>query len=333
MTVSHSKYILVTGGAGYIGSHTCKMLKSRGYEPVTFDNLSNGHKHAVKWGPLVEGDLKDIHAVRAVFDHYKFSAVIHFASFIEVGESVQTPEKYYANNVIGSLNLLNVMKEYQVHDLVFSSSCAVYGSPEIVPITEDTPQHPINPYGHSKMMVEQILQDFSVAHDLRYVSCRYFNACGSDPDLEIGEEHDPETHIIPIALMSAAGKRDSFKIYGTDYSTEDGTCVRDYIHVHDLANAHIAALEYLERGGQNDAFNLGTGRGYSVKQILEKVKEITGRSLHIEEQSRRPGDPPTLIAETKKVKTILNFQPEMSDLDTIIQTAWNFYCQRNTHSK
>jgi len=287
----------------------------------------------VQWGPFIEGDLRDADSIQAAFKQYQFSAVIHFASFIEVGDSVQNPEKYYANNVTGSLNLLNAMKDHQVNNLVFSSSCAVYGSPETIPIAEDTPLNPINPYGRSKMMVEHILQDFSAAHDLQYVSCRYFNACGADPDLEIGEEHDPETHIIPIALMAAAGERDSFQIYGTDYPTEDGTCVRDYIHVQDLADAHLAALQYLEAGGQSDAFNLGTGQGYSVKQILAAVEKATERSLNTASQNRRHGDPPVLISDTQKAKAVLNFQPSMSDLDTIIQTAWRFYDRKAQSSK
>lgn len=287
----------------------------------------------MQWGPFIEGDLRDADSIQAAFKQYQFSAVIHFASFIEVGDSVQNPEKYYANNVTGSLNLLNAMKDHQVNNLVFSSSCAVYGSPETIPIAEDTPLNPINPYGRSKMMVEHILQDFSAAHDLQYVSCRYFNACGADPDLEIGEEHDPETHIIPIALMAAAGERDSFQIYGTDYPTEDGTCVRDYIHVQDLADAHLAALQYLEAGGQSDAFNLGTGQGYSVKQILAAVEKATERSLNTASQNRRHGDPPVLISDTQKAKAVLNFQPSMSDLDTIIQTAWRFYDRKAQSSK
>ena len=327
------KYILVTGGAGYIGSHTCKELAKAGYTPVTFDNLSNGHTHAVKWGPFIEGDIRNIDDLNSAFEAYPFSAVIHFAGLIEVGESVQKPELYYQNNVVGSLNLLNAIKDYKVTNIVFSSTCAVYGIPENVPITEDEKKQPINPYGANKMMVEQMLHDFSIAHDLKYVACRYFNACGADPDLEIGEEHDPETHLIPLLLQTAAKERKSFSIFGTDYDTEDGTCIRDYIHVQDLAKAHVKALQYLENGNDNNQFNLGTGTGYSVHQIIRSVEEITETNLNIVETDKRPGDAPALVANPEKSKKILGFSPESSDIDTIIKTAWDFHLQKNKQNQ
>lgn len=329
MSKSQSKYILVTGGAGYIGSHTCKLLKSQGYEPVTFDNLSNGHKHAVKWGPLLEGDLRDVNSINSAFEEYDFAAVIHFASFIEVGESISDPAKYYINNVSGTLNLLNAMLRNDVTAIVFSSSCAVYGPPNAIPITEKNLTNPINPYGQSKLMVENILSDFSEAYNFRYVACRYFNACGADPELQIGEEHKPETHIIPLALMAASGERDGFNIYGTDYETDDGTCIRDYIHVQDLARAHISALRYLENKGESTAVNLGTGNGYSVMQILDAIKNITRQDFVINCEQRRAGDPPELVADSTKARDLLDFKTEMSDLDAIINTAWKFYLKKN----
>ena len=332
-SVDRKEHVLVTGGAGYVGSHTCKILSQQGYTPVTFDNLSGGYSHAVKWGPLIKGDLNDLDSIIAACHEYNFNTVIHFASYIEVAESVESPGKYYRNNIGGTLNLLDAMQGNNIKNLVFSSSCALYGIPDKVPITEDTVGSPLSPYGWSKLVIEKIIQDFSLAYNMRYVLCRYFNACGADSEAEIGEEHQPETHLIPRALMAVAGDAPSFKIYGTDYDTTDGTCIRDYIHVQDLARAHILALKHLEKDGKNCALNLGTGTGYSVREILEAVKEITNCDMVIQEGDRRMGDPSTLIADIKKAHHILGFQTEMSDLETIIKTAWNFYQKQGISSE
>lgn len=318
-------HILVTGGAGYIGSHTCKMLSKLGYVPVVFDNLSNGHRHAVKYGPFIKGDLKNPKDIAKAFKKYKFSAVIHFASYIEVGESVADPAKYYSNNIGGALNLLNAMRDAGVMNIVFSSTCAIYGAPEAVPITEDTQANPLSPYGFSKFAIERILQDDERAHGLKFVSCRYFNACGADPEGELGEEHNPETHIIPRLLMAARGDTSSFDIYGTDYDTKDGTCIRDYIHVQDLAEAHVLALRHLLDGSPSCAVNLGSGTGYSVREIIKTVEKITGRPITIQEKPRRPGDPPVLLADTAQAAKLLNFKVKFTSLEEMIQTAWDFY--------
>ena len=289
-----SKAVLVTGGAGYIGSHTCKLLAAEGYLPVTFDNLVYGHAHAVKWGPLEEGDLIDTVRVQAVLEQYKPIAVVHFAAYSYVGESVTDPAKYYGNNVGGTLSLLNAMRAAEVDKIVFSSTCATYGAPEQLPIRETTPQNPINPYGKSKLMIEQMLADFDSAYGLRHVALRYFNACGGDLDGEIGEEHDPETHLIPRVLMSLTGEVPELTIFGTDYDTPDGTCIRDYIHVDDLARGHLLALEHLFKGGPSDAFNLGSGDGFSVKQIIDAVERVTGQTVprkYGPRRARRSADP------------------------------------------
>ena len=317
--------ILIVGGAGYIGSHLNKEISKKGYETVVFDNLSYGHEDFVKWGIFERGDLGNIEDIRRVFNKYKIEAVMHFAAFTYVGESVEDPQKYYINNVKNTLNLLQVMLEENVKHFVFSSTCATYGNPVEIPITETHPQNPINPYGRGKLMVEQILKDYSDAYGLKYGSLRYFNAAGADPDCEIGEMHDPETHLIPLVLDAASSKREDIKIFGTDYDTPDGTCIRDYIHVTDLADAHILALEYLKRGGNSDVFNLGNGSGFSVKEVIEAARKITGKQIKEVEVERRPGDPPTLIGSSKKAMEILKWKPKYHDISQIVETAWKWH--------
>lgn len=317
--------ILVTGGAGYIGSHVNKVLNKQGYETVVLDNLSYGHDDFVKWGTLERVDLSNTREIRRVFQDYAFEAVLHFAAFAYVGESVENPQKYYLNNLRNTLNLLEVMLEFEVKKLVFSSTCATYGDPIEIPITEEHPQNPINPYGRGKLMVEQILRDYSQAYGVRYASLRYFNAAGADPDGEVGEMHNPETHLIPLILDAALGKREAIKIFGTDYPTEDGTCIRDYIHVTDLADAHIKALKYLENGGESDVFNLGNGNGFSVREVIEEARKVTGREIKAIETDRRPGDPPILVGSSEKAREILKWQPRFYDLSQIISTAWKWH--------
>ncbi|MCR5092898.1 MAG: UDP-glucose 4-epimerase GalE [Lachnospiraceae bacterium] len=317
--------ILVCGGAGYIGSHINKMLHRQGYETVVFDNLVYGHKEAVKWGELVVGDLADQKTLDDLFSRYDFDAVFHFAAYAYVGESVDNPEKYYYNNVSNTLNLLHAMKEHGVNKIIFSSTCATYGEPERVPITEDMPQNPINPYGATKLMVERIFKDYSHAYGLQFVVLRYFNAAGADPDGEIGESHDPETHIIPLVLDAASGLRPDVKVFGTDYDTPDGSCVRDYIHVTDLASAHLLALTYLENGGRSDFFNLGNEKGTSVLEVVESVRRVTGREFHAVLTDRRPGDPAKLVGASSKAKEVLGWKPAFEDIDTIVSHAWKWH--------
>ncbi|MEN4018880.1 MAG: UDP-glucose 4-epimerase GalE [Methanobacterium sp.] len=321
--------ILIVGGAGYIGSHLNKEISKKGYKTVVFDNLSYGYEKFVKWGIFERGDLGDIEDIRRVFKKYRIEAVMHFAAFTYVGESVEDPQKYYMNNVKNTLNLLQVMLEENVKYFVFSSTCATYGNPARIPITENHPQNPINPYGKSKLIVEEILKDYSDAYGLKYASLRYFNAAGADPDCEIGEMHDPETHLIPLVLDAASSKREDIKIFGTDYDTSDGTCIRDYIHVTDLADAHILALEYLQKGGKSDIFNLGNGNGFSVKEVIETAREITGKPIKEVEVERRPGDPPVLIGSSKKAMEILKWKPKYHDLSRIIETAWKWHKKVN----
>ncbi len=317
--------ILVTGGAGYIGSHTCKHLATKGFTPVAFDNLSYGHKHAVKWGPLEVGDLNDKARLLEVINSHRPAAIIHFAAYSLVGESVTNPGKYYANNVGGTLNLLEAMRETGIDKIVFSSTCATYGIPEHLPIRETTPQNPINPYGKSKLMMEHMLADFDTAHGIRSVALRYFNACGADQDGEIGEEHEPETHLIPNILKSLTGDVPKLTVFGTDYDTPDGTCIRDYIHVEDLAHGHMLALQHLFDGKPSDRYNLGTGEGFSVKQIIEAVERVTGQIVPLEYGPRRPGDPPILTSDVTKARTRLKFETSASDVDTVVASAWNFH--------
>jgi len=324
-----NEYILVTGGAGYIGSHTNKALDRCGYKTVVLDNLVNGHHELVKWGEFVEGDLKDLDTVCAVFKKYSIKAVMHFAAFAYVGESMEHPQRYYANNVANTINLLSVMNEFNVRNIIFSSSCTTYGEPEELPITEDHSQNPVNPYGRSKLMVERILQDSQKAYGLRYVILRYFNAAGADPDAELGEWHEPETHLIPLVLDAAAGKKDCIKVLGTDYDTKDGTCIRDYIHVSDLAEAHVLGLEYLFKGNEEGVFNLGNGNGYSVKEIIETAGKITGRKINVINSDRRLGDPAALVGSSKKAESILGWSPAYSDIEKIVGSAWVWHRKKN----
>jgi UDP-arabinose 4-epimerase len=318
------KRVLVTGGAGYIGSHTCKCLAEHGIEPVVYDNLSCGHADAVRWGPLVQGDVGDGDTLRETMRRFQPDSVIHFAAFAYVGESVTDPIRYYRNNVAGTITLLDAMRASGVDKLVFSSSCATYGVPQHLPITEDAPQVPISPYGRTKLMVEHILSDVGRAHGLRSVALRYFNAAGADPDGAIGERHDPETHLVPRALLAAAGLIDALELFGDDYPTPDGTCIRDYVHATDLAEGHVQALSHLDAGGESVSLNLGTGQGTSVRELLRAIARITGREVPVIMRPRRPGDPPAIWADPSRAKALLGFSPAHSDPDTIIRTAWDF---------
>ena len=322
---SSQKSILVTGGAGYIGAHACKSLEGAGYMPIAYDNLVYGHSQSVKWGPLEEGDIGNRRQLEAVLQKYQPSAVMHFAAYAYVGESVENPAKYYRNNVAGTLTLLESMKKCGIDRIIFSSTCATYGMPEQIPIGENHPQCPINPYGRSKLMIEWILQDFAVAYDLNFVSLRYFNAAGADPDGDIGENHNPETHLIPLVLDAAMGRRDHLEIFGTDYDTADGTCIRDYIHVTDLADAHLLALEYLRNGGESNVFNLGNGNGFSVREVIAAASELTGCDIPYVESERRPGDPPVLIGSSDKIRKTLGWDPVYNTLENIIETAWRWH--------
>ena len=316
-----SQSILVTGGAGYVGSHACKALAAAGHTPVVYDNLSRGHREAVRWGPLVEGDLHDSSRLAAAFSEYRIEAVMHFAAFAYVGESVRDPETYYRNNVGGTLALLAAMRGAGVERIVFSSTCAVYGVPDTLPIRETTTKAPLNPYGDTKLAIERALRWYEGAYGLRYMALRYFNAAGADPDGEIGEEHEPETHLIPLVLRAALGTGDPLQIFGTDYPTPDGTAIRDYIHVADLADAHVRALGDLAAGGESAALNLGTGQGCSVREVIAAVERIGGRVVPRREVARRPGDPPELVADPALARARLGWQPRHSGIDTIIATA------------
>jgi UDP-glucose 4-epimerase len=324
--------VLITGGAGYIGSHALKKLGEKGYTVLVYDNLKRGHKEAVLYGDLVVGDLADIELLDRTIEAFQPDAAMHFAAFIEVGESVRKPMMYYQNNVVNTLNLLQVLIKHKVNNLIFSSSVAVYGNPENVPITESSPIRPINPYGRAKAVVEDILKDLAAASSLRSVSLRYFNAAGAHPSGQIGEHHDPESHLIPLILKTAKGERDYIRIFGTDYPTPDGTCVRDYIHVEDLVNVHLLALDYLLSGGKSSVFNCGYGHGHSVREIIEAAKRITHVDISVQEAERRAGDPPLLVADSSKLKQELNWHPKHDDLDYIIRTAWNWE-QAQVHKK
>jgi UDP-arabinose 4-epimerase len=317
--------VLVAGGAGYIGSHTAKLLHANGVEPIVFDNLVTGNRSSVRWGPFVHGDILDTSSLARTLTQYKPDAVVHFAASAYVGESVEDPAKYYRNNVAGTLSLLDACRHAEIDKVIFSSSCATYGVPDVLPITEDTPQRPINPYGRTKLIAEQILQDYASAYALRYVALRYFNACGADPEGELGEWHEPETHLIPRALLAAGGSIGHLSVYGDDYATDDGTCVRDYIHVTDLARAHVQALDHLIAGGENLAVNLGTGRGSSIGEIIETIGRVTEREVPVEMHPRRAGDPPALYADPTFARSALGFAPEYSDLETIVRTAAPFF--------
>ena|SRR5579862_8951392 len=315
--------ILVTGGAGYIGSHVCKGLAERNFAPVTVDNMSRGNRWAVKWGPLEEADLSDGGALRRIFELHMPAAVMHFAGFAYVGESVENPLLYYWNNVGGAATLLRVMIDTGIVPIVFSSSCATYGIPETIPIPEEHPQRPINPYGFSKLFVERMLADAGRAHGLRSVSLRYFNAAGADPDGEIGEAHDPEPHLIP-RVLEAARNGTAVTIYGDDYDTADGTCIRDYIHVSDIADAHLRALDYLLTGGTSCALNLANAQGYSVLDVIKTAQNVSGKRFRVEMAPRRPGDPPVLIGLSDRAREVLGWMPQRPHLDTQIRDAWNW---------
>lgn len=327
--------VLVVGGAGYIGSHMAKALVKAGHSVVVLDNLSTGFAELAKYGKLVVGDLGDKQALEALFADYHFDAVMHFAAASLVGESMTDPAKYYQNNVAATLNLLQTMREHGVSRFIFSSTAATFGEPEYTPIDEAHPQRPINPYGASKLMVEQVLQDYADAYSLSSVSLRYFNACGADPEGELGECHDPETHLIPLVLQAASGRRNSIKVFGRDYDTPDGTCIRDYIHIVDLCAAHLNALLSLADSSEAAArtYNLGNGEGFSVADIIETAKEVVaadGKTIQVDEAERRLGDPAILIADATRARAELNWQPEYADIKTIIQHAWVWEKQRST---
>lgn len=316
-----TKAVLVTGGAGYIGSHTCKSLARAGYLPVAIDNLARGHEWAVRWGPLEIHNISDKEMVARCVERHDIQAIIHFAAYAYVGESMQEPEKYYENNVINTLNLLQTMLDVGVKKIIFSSSCAVYGSPESVPISESCPRRPLSPYGESKRVIEDALQWYEYAHGLRSVALRYFNAAGADPDGEIGEAHEDETHLIPLTMQTALGRRSRLEINGTDYQTYDGTAIRDFVHVTDLADAHVRALKYLLAGGRSTALNVGTGRGHSVRDIIQATEHAAQMKVRTRCSPRRAGDPPVLIADPGKAKSTFGWEARYSDLETIIETA------------
>ncbi len=322
--------VLVVGGAGYIGSHTCLDLANKGFKPVVYDNFSNGHREFVKWGPAEEGDIRDRARLDEVLAKHKPAAILHFAALIEVGESVKDPVSFYENNVIGTLTLLSAAQAAGVKAFVFSSTCATYGLPQSVPLDESHQQVPINPYGRTKYIVEQALADYDQYKGLRSVILRYFNAAGADFEGRIGEWHTPETHAIPLAIDAALGRRQGFKVFGSDYDTRDGTCVRDYIHVLDLADAHVRAVEYLLDGGDSVALNLGTGTGTTVKELLGTIETVSNRPFPVEYVGRREGDSTTLVANNDKARDILGWSPKY-DLTEIIQSAWNWHAKSNQH--
>ena len=320
--------ILVTGGAGYVGSHTTKVLAHSGFQPVVLDNLETGHRWAARWGPLVVGDLADRGLLQAVLREYRVEAVAHFAAYTYMPESVANPRKYFRNNAANTLNLLEAMLDNGVRHIVFSSSCASYGLPESVPIREDHPQRPVNPYGESKLFVERVLDWYGQAYGLSWMSLRYFNAAAADPEGEIGEQHEPETHLIPLVIQAALGKRPFVEIYGTDYPTPDGTAVRDYIHVTDLAEAHVLALRYLANGGSSLALNLGTGKGHSVREVVQAVERVSERRVPVRETGRRAGDPPALVADASRASQVLGWRPRYPELDSIVEAAWRWHASR-----
>jgi UDP-arabinose 4-epimerase len=312
--------ILLTGGAGYIGSHTARVVSLAGHQPVVFDNLSTGYRHNVKWGPLVEGSLENAALLRAAMEQHRIDAVIHFAAFIAVGESVRDPRKYFRNNVAGTLALLDAMLDTGVRAIVFSSTAAIYGVPQKIPIPEDHPQSAVNPYGESKLFVEHVLEWYGKAYGLQWAALRYFNAAGAESGLR--EEHEPETHLIPLVIEAALGKRAYVEIFGDDYPTADGTAIRDYIHVSDLARAHVLAIEYLQRGGESGAFNLGTGVGSSVREVIHEIRRCAARDFEVRQAPRRAGDPPELVASSERAQRVLQWTPQQSSLEAIVRSAW-----------
>ena len=317
--------ILIVGGAGYIGSHTNKLLSKQGHETVVFDNLVHGHREFVKWGSFFHGDLSNKEQIMQCFLKYPIHAVMHFSAFAYIGESVCEPGKYYKNNVSNTVNLLEIMRKFAVNKIVFSSSCSIYGEPEEIPITETHPKYPTNPYGKSKLMVEEILKDYDYAHGIKHISLRYFNAAGADPELEIGEKHNPETHLIPLIMQVASGLYPHITIYGDAYPTPDGTCIRDYIHVNDIAKAHILALQALESGMNSTAMNLGNGNAYSVKEIITLSEQVTGGTIKRKMGPKRIGDPAQLISDSRKAKQELGWEPGYADIKIIVEHAWNWH--------
>ena len=316
--------ILVIGGAGYIGSHMVKLLHTENHEVTTLDNLSTGYRDAVKYGSFIEGDIADSELLNQIFTSTTFDAVMHFASYIEVGESVINPSKYYQNNFINTINLMDAMVRHKVNRFIFSSTAAIFGDPEYSPIDEKHPKNPINPYGMSKLMVEHALADYEKAYGLQSVCLRYFNAAGSDPEGELGERHNPETHLIPLVLQAASGRREAISVFGQDYNTNDGSCVRDYIHIADLCKAHLFSLQGLLNGSGSKRYNLGNGNGYSVLEVIEVVKQVTGKNFNVICSDRRAGDPATLVADSALAKSELNWLPEFHDLSKIVEHAWTW---------
>ncbi len=316
--------ILVVGGAGYIGSHMIKQLSTSGTEVITLDNLSCGYRDAVKYGEFAQGDLGDPAVLDHIFSNYSIDAVMHFAAYIEAGESVRDPARYYRNNVVNTVILLDAMIQHDISNFIFSSTAAIFGEPEYTPIDEPHSKMPINPYGRTKLMVEHILQDYDTAYGLKSTCLRYFNAAGADPDGELGERHKPETHLIPLILQAASGRREDIKIFGNDYPTDDGTCIRDYIHINDLCKAHSLALERMQQTGSSARYNLGNGQGFSVQQVIDATREVTGRDFKVTHDVRRPGDPAILVADSKLANRELGWQPEYAELESIIQTAWHW---------
>jgi UDP-arabinose 4-epimerase len=326
------RHVLVTGGAGYIGSHTCKALARRGMQPVVLDNLVYGHRWAVRWGPFYEGDIADAELVRRIVREHRIESLVHFAAYAYVGESMQQPQKYFDNNVVRGLSLLHAAREAGVRHVVFSSTCAVYGEPESVPIAETQTPRPVNPYGESKLFFERALHWLGTCHGLRWMALRYFNAAGADPEGELGEEHEPETHLVPLVIRALLGRIPRVQIYGTDYPTADGTAIRDYIHVTDLAAAHVKALEHLQAGGESAAVNLGTGTGHSVRQLVQLMGEIAGKPVPSLDAPRRAGDPPVLVADPSRARALLGWSPRFSRLEQILETAWQWHLSRGSQA-
>ena len=316
--------VLVIGGAGYIGSYMVKRLGQLGCQVTTLDNLSSGHRNAVLHGDFVHGDIADSALLAELFGQRRFDAVMHFASFIQVGESVQYPDKYYQNNFVNTLNLVNAMRSFGIDKFIFSSTAAIFGKPQYSPIDELHPQHPISPYGRTKLMVEQALADYDKAYGIKSICLRYFNAAGADPEGHLGERHDPETHLIPLVLQAASGRRPHIGVFGRDYDTPDGTCIRDYIHIADLCEAHWLALQSLMAGGESQAYNLGNGNGFSVKEVIDTARHVTGRNIQVVEGPRRAGDPPRLVADASLARMQLSWDPQYADLATIIEHAWGW---------
>jgi UDP-arabinose 4-epimerase len=317
--------ILVTGGAGFVGSHACKALARAGYRPVTFDNLERGHRWAVKWGPLERGDIRDEADLRRAFESWHPWAVMHFAAYAYVGESSVEPLKYYDTNVCGTAKLLKTCAAFECRNIVFSSSCATYGIPARVPLIETDVQQPVNPYGYTKLVVERMLQDAEAAHGIRHVALRYFNASGADPEGELGELHEPETHLIPLVLFAAMGRQPSIQVFGSDYPTPDGTCIRDYVHVSDLADAHVAAINWLAAGKPSNSFNLGNGHGFSVAEVIRVAQQVAGRSIMAEMCPRRRGDPPTLVSDSSKARELLGWRPKFPAVEDQIDHAFKWF--------